>query len=486
MVNGVTGETITYSYDSLNRLLTASGSGWGEQYGFDGFGNLLSKTVTSGSGPSLSVTVNPANNQIQGVSGYTYDANGNMSLSTGTLAYDAENRISYAFGGGASGVYYVYDYQNRRVWSWPGTEDSLGNATGYTLNMYSPTGQKLGAYTFAPGVNGSYVPYMVVTLVSSDQYFGSRRLAVLDQLGSAGTYYPWGENRGSTNPQDTWSFGTYWEDSATGLDYANNRYYSNAYGRFMTPDPYQSNTGGPGDSSDPGSWNRYAYTRGDPVNRFDPAGTDDSDAGDSSDDCGAGWETDASLSGPCEVPNPYGGYINIASVIQNAINQAYAYAGQIADTELSDTEALGFVNGFGTASNGNTTITLSANAFSSFLAGGAISLGTGGAATIDGIAITIGEVSLGTVAITVGGVAALGGAAWIIYQFASQTNEVLDAAKAEVKYNSPKDLPELCDYLQDQLDNATGTAQKLTIIAAMKFAGCRQPRKPRGGPVRRP
>jgi hypothetical protein len=52
------------------------------------------------------------------------------------------------------------------------------------------------------------------------------------------------------------------------LDYANNRYYSNAYGRFMTPDPYQA-SGGP---SNPQSWNRYAYTSGDPVNFHDPAG----------------------------------------------------------------------------------------------------------------------------------------------------------------------------------------------------------------------
>jgi RHS repeat-associated protein len=64
------------------------------------------------------------------------------------------------------------------------------------------------------------------------------------------------------------------------LDYANNRYYSNAYGRFMTPDPYKGNSGGPGDPRDPLSWNRYAYTRGDPVNRYDPAGLDDCSPGD--------------------------------------------------------------------------------------------------------------------------------------------------------------------------------------------------------------
>ena len=112
--------------------------------------------------------------------------------------------------------------------------------------------------------------WMQVTLVSSDQYFGGGRLAVLDQLGSAGTYFPWGEDKGSTNPQNAWSFATYWRDSGTNLDYANNRYYSNAYGRFMTPDP-STNSRGPGD---PQNWNRYAYTAGDPVNRLDPTGLD--------------------------------------------------------------------------------------------------------------------------------------------------------------------------------------------------------------------
>ena len=31
MYNAVSGETITYAYDSLNRIATAGGSGWGQQ-----------------------------------------------------------------------------------------------------------------------------------------------------------------------------------------------------------------------------------------------------------------------------------------------------------------------------------------------------------------------------------------------------------------------------------------------------------------------
>src|ERR1039458_6745946 len=60
--NSVSGETVTYQYDSLNRLLSAtSNQSWSETYGYDGFGNLLSKTPTGGA-PTLSQSVNAANN----------------------------------------------------------------------------------------------------------------------------------------------------------------------------------------------------------------------------------------------------------------------------------------------------------------------------------------------------------------------------------------------------------------------------------------
>ncbi len=270
--NVVSGDTVQYTYDSLNRMATAAGTGWGESYTFDGFGNLTAKTVTSGSGPSLSVSVNQSTNQIQGY-GFSYDTNGNGLFNNAT-AYDVENRVSGVGWNNtaAPAVNYAYDAQNKRIWSWADTFDSLGNTTSYTVNYYSASGQKLGTYLFVPGQtypqNGQYAPIIQVTLGASDQYFGGRRLAVMDQLGSAGTYYPWGEAKGGTNPQDTWSYATYWRDSATGLDYANNRYYSNAYGRFMTPDPSRKSA----DRRNPQSWNRYSYVLNDPVNANDPTG----------------------------------------------------------------------------------------------------------------------------------------------------------------------------------------------------------------------
>jgi len=49
---------------------------------------------------------------------------------------------------------------------------------------------------------------------------------------------------------------------------ADQRYYASAYGRFNTADRLASSAM----AGDPGSWNRYAYVGGDPVNRKDPKG----------------------------------------------------------------------------------------------------------------------------------------------------------------------------------------------------------------------
>jgi len=63
-------------------------------------------------------------------------------------------------------------------------------------------------------------------------------------------------------------------DPQTHIHYFNARHYSGTIGndlgtpRFLTPDPIF------GDLADPLSWNRYAYCRGNPVNRVDPNGLD--------------------------------------------------------------------------------------------------------------------------------------------------------------------------------------------------------------------
>jgi RHS repeat-associated protein len=93
----------------------------------------------------------------------------------------------------------------------------------------------------------------------------------------------------TSTANDREKFATYTRDSYTGLDYANQRYFASTYGRFNTVDPGRS-----AKARSPLSWNRYSYTRGDPVNRMDPSGLDDSctDSCDLSDDGNTGLDYD--------------------------------------------------------------------------------------------------------------------------------------------------------------------------------------------------
>ena len=102
-LNGVGQENVFYSYDSLNRLKTAlSDSGWNASYGYDGFTNLLSVTP-SGAGPSaMNITVNSANNRVNG---WSYDANGNTTGKPGfSGSYDVENRLQWGSGPGVRSI----------------------------------------------------------------------------------------------------------------------------------------------------------------------------------------------------------------------------------------------------------------------------------------------------------------------------------------------------------------------------------------------
>src|SRR5581483_9541508 len=45
-VDNLSGETVTYAYDSLNRLLSATASSWNQSFVYDPFGNLTDKNGT--------------------------------------------------------------------------------------------------------------------------------------------------------------------------------------------------------------------------------------------------------------------------------------------------------------------------------------------------------------------------------------------------------------------------------------------------------
>jgi RHS repeat-associated protein len=272
--NWQSGEDVQYTYDSLARLTKAEtlGPDWGQSFGYDGWGNLLSKSVTKGSAPVMSVTADAATNRLV-VSGMAYDANGNVTNmpGVGTLAYDARNRITGTGGVPTRG----YDPGNRKIW-W---KDSNGITF---VDYWLPNGERLVTYKIDESTyysNQSYTGPVQFSTISRYLHFAGRQVKVEgrygvggyvewpqpDRLSSNARHHPYGEERGTSTTE--YKFATY-QREASGLDYALNRYYSSVYGRFLSSDPYRA-SGGP---SDPGSWNRYAYVQGDPVNFSDPEG----------------------------------------------------------------------------------------------------------------------------------------------------------------------------------------------------------------------
>ncbi len=315
MYDAISGESVAYQYDSLNRLISAAGSGWTQTQAYDGFGNLTGRTGTgTAQSTTISTPVNATTNQL---SGYSYDSNGNL-ISTG-YTYDVENRISFA---NAGGVQYFYDAQNKRVWQatclpgscTPGGTWILNSAT---VNLFGADGKQLASYGPIPAWNNMTTNQVAITFgpVAVRSYFGGKLVGqqlgtniyepvIQDRLGSVGKYYPYGEERNSPQlPNDQVKFATYTRDSATGNDYADQRYYTSTLGRFMTPDPYQASVSAAKDPTDPQSWNRYPYSGSDPVNHKDPTGMDWCWGDDFSIDClvsnpngsPAGFEFDISI-----------------------------------------------------------------------------------------------------------------------------------------------------------------------------------------------
>src|SRR5258708_32924106 len=106
--------TQSFTYDSLNRLLTAGDkTHWANSYVYDAWGNLTNKNQGSlPQGENLQKSAD-TNNRLSGIS---YDAAGNVinDGTSGTYVYDAENRIISAAIGRVTTTS-TYDSPGQRV-----------------------------------------------------------------------------------------------------------------------------------------------------------------------------------------------------------------------------------------------------------------------------------------------------------------------------------------------------------------------------------
>jgi len=182
--DNISGETVSYMYDTLNRLTSATGSGWNQGFVYDPFGNLTDKNGSD----SWHGVPNSSTNQLGSV-----DANGNSLSSTSAngLAYDGENRMVSA---NYSYQQYAYDAQNKRIWAvaWDSTHSFYTSETYY---FYSPQGKLMAQFTpyYQSGTFGFYNG-------AARGYFGGPLLGSEDRLGSRGTYFPYWRRSGLVEP----------------------------------------------------------------------------------------------------------------------------------------------------------------------------------------------------------------------------------------------------------------------------------------------
>ena len=155
LVGGPAERIISYTYDGMQRLDTASYAEDGVanarvyDYGYDLIGNRLSQAVTvSGTTTTTSYTYNVANQLATSKIGtsalvnYSYDPAGNMiTAGANTYAYDAANRLtSYTAGGVTSS--YLYNGEGDRYRQTVG-----GVQTNYLLDAQYGLTQVLGEFT---------------------------------------------------------------------------------------------------------------------------------------------------------------------------------------------------------------------------------------------------------------------------------------------------------------------------------------------------
>ncbi len=297
--NNDTTRSAAYIYDSLNRIAQAytlnetSANCWGETYsstatapgvlppasnlGIDAWGNLTNRSAVSGMGSNchtegLTSTANTKNQ----LSVLTYDAAGNVNNdgNGNQPAYDAENRIITD-----QGFSYFYDADSVRM-------EKSSSSTG-TMYWPGPSGEYLTESDLTGAINEEYIYFNGERIARVDRPSGAVHYYFSDHLQSASVitdssgnptetyyYYPYGGIAFSSGSDPNhYKFTGKERDTESGLDEFGARYYTSAFGRFMTPDWETKPTDVPyANFGNPQSLNLYSYVQNNPTTVGDPDG----------------------------------------------------------------------------------------------------------------------------------------------------------------------------------------------------------------------
>jgi RHS repeat-associated protein len=276
-------QTQTFTYDSINRLLSAQATGgtngnYSESYSY----NANTGNPSTGSGQALSSKTglgtytygdtNHAHAVTATNSGnsYSYDDNGNQTtrmingIGTFNLTYDAENRLVSV--SGTVSASFVFDGDGNRVKSMIN-----GTTTTFVGTYYEITGSSITKYYYqgpnriamrnSNGVRYLFGDHLGSTSVTADSSGGN----IIRQL-----YTAWGEVRYSSSSLPTkYTYTgqyTYNVSGEIGLIYFVARFFDPQLGRFISADTIVPQPGSPL------AWDRYLFTFGNPLKYTDPSG----------------------------------------------------------------------------------------------------------------------------------------------------------------------------------------------------------------------
>jgi RHS repeat-associated protein len=171
-------------------------------------------------------------------------------------------------------VSFTYDGDGQRIKkiSASGTIVYVRDAGNEVIAEYTGSGVLLAEYVYADGKRLCKVTKDAQNVERRVYYHADFLGTPLVETNESGQvlakaeYHPFGEEAEAGSATDPHKFTGKELDSEFGLYYFGARYYDAHLGRFISVDPVG------GASSDPQTWNRYAYARNNPLKYVDPDG----------------------------------------------------------------------------------------------------------------------------------------------------------------------------------------------------------------------
>ncbi len=285
-------KTTDYTYDSLNRLLSATATGavngqnYTQTYSYNAIGNITNSPQGAYTYSQTGKT-NPHAVTSIGSTTYSYDNNGNLLTVSGGLSntWDYDNRLTQSVIGSTT-VNYSYDASGQRVKYTAGTTSTIYPSKYYNISSTTPTKHIYAGDTLIATIKGTGASALVYS-VSTDHLTGSNVITngpgTVEELMD---YYPYGDIRldekASTFSEQR-KFAGHEYDTDTSLSYMNARYYNGKIGRFVSQDSAFLLIGDQTFKdkykrtlemhlSDPQALNSYSYVNNNPLRWTDPDG----------------------------------------------------------------------------------------------------------------------------------------------------------------------------------------------------------------------